>query len=108
MKLLEEPFELIRTSRKTVEVRLNDDKRKKISAGDVIVFTSISSGETLEVQVLGVRSFATFDELFDSYDVERFGEDVDSLPKRIRSIFSDNDERRFGVLAIEIELVLGT
>nr|WP_300980074.1 ASCH domain-containing protein [Mesotoga sp.] len=108
MKLLEEPFELIRTSRKTVEVRLNDDKRKKISAGDVIVFTSISSGETLEVQVLGVRSFATFDELFDSYDVERFGEDVDSLLKRIRSIFSDNDERRFGVLAIEIELVLGT
>gem|GEM_PF-5509745 len=47
MKLLEEPFELIRTSRKTFEVRLNDDKRKKISAGDVIVSTKISSGETL-------------------------------------------------------------
>ena len=47
MKLLEEPFELIRTSRKTFEVRLNDDKRKKISAGDVIVFTKTSSGETL-------------------------------------------------------------
>jgi len=60
------------------------------------------------VQVLGVRSFATFEKLFDSYDVERTGEGVDSLPKRIRSIFSDNDERRFGVLAIEIELVLGT
>ena len=48
------------------------------------------------------------EKLFDSYDVERPGEGVDSLPKRIRSIFSDNDERRFGVLAIEIELVLGT
>jgi len=47
MKLLEEPFELIRTSRKTFEVRLNHDKRKKISAGDVIVLTKISSGETL-------------------------------------------------------------
>lgn len=60
------------------------------------------------MQVLGVRSFATFEKLFDSYDIERPGEDVDSLPKGIRSIFSDNDEQRFGVLAIEIELVLGT
>ena len=32
-----EPFEMIRSGKKTIELRLNDEKRKTISVGDTIV-----------------------------------------------------------------------
>ena len=41
MGLYEEPFQSIKAERKTIEVRLNDDKRKKLRVGDQIVFTKL-------------------------------------------------------------------
>lgn len=38
MRLLEEPFELIKAGKKIIEIRLNDEKRQKVSIGDEIVF----------------------------------------------------------------------
>lgn len=45
MKLNVEPFEAIRNHRKTVEIRLNDEKRQKVKIGDTIVFTNIDDSE---------------------------------------------------------------
>ncbi len=39
MHLADLPFEQIRSGKKTVEVRLYDEKRRAIREGDVIVFT---------------------------------------------------------------------
>lgn len=43
MKLVDAPFELIRSGQKTIELRLNDEKRQIIKIGDFIVFTQSSS-----------------------------------------------------------------
>ncbi len=40
MKLCPEPFEMVYSGEKTIELRLNDDKRKVISIGDTIIFTN--------------------------------------------------------------------
>lgn len=45
MKLYVEPFEAVRNNRKTIEIRLNDEKRQSIKIGDTIVFTNIESPE---------------------------------------------------------------
>lgn len=45
MKLNAEPFEAIRNHKKTVEIRLNDEKRQKVKIGDTIVFTNIDDSE---------------------------------------------------------------
>ncbi|MEJ7293843.1 hypothetical protein WL279_12370, partial [Staphylococcus epidermidis] len=37
MKLYVEPFEAVRNNRKTIEIRLNDEKRQYIKIGDTIV-----------------------------------------------------------------------
>ena len=51
MKLYSVPFKKIKDGTKTIEMRLNDDKRKLINIGDTIEFKNIESGETLLVEV---------------------------------------------------------
>ena len=50
MKLNVEPFEAIRNHKKTVEIRLNDEKRQKVKIGDTIVFTNIDDSRKNESQ----------------------------------------------------------
>ena len=38
MNLDSNPFEMIKNGTKTIELRLNDDKRRKIKVGDYIIF----------------------------------------------------------------------
>ena len=40
MNLNPEPFEMIRSGEKTIELRLNDEKRKAIGVGDTKVFSN--------------------------------------------------------------------
>lgn len=44
MRLYEEPFRLVSNSTKTVEVRLNDEKRQAVQIGDFIEFTNLATG----------------------------------------------------------------
>lgn len=46
MNLNRQPFDMIKSGRKTIELRLNDEKRKNIMAGDRISFTS-PDGDTM-------------------------------------------------------------
>ena len=39
LRLNKEPFESIKAKTKTIEMRLYDDKRKKIQVGDIIIFS---------------------------------------------------------------------
>ena len=45
MNLCPEPFEMIRTGQKTIELRLNDEKRQKIQIGDTIEFSQTETRE---------------------------------------------------------------
>ena len=52
MKLYESPFEKIKSGRKTIELRLYDEKRQKVEEGDTITFTNTVNGEKLRNMVL--------------------------------------------------------
>ena len=43
MKLVQHPFEMIRSGQKTIEIRLNDEKRQRIKLDDYIEFTQIET-----------------------------------------------------------------
>ena len=45
MKLQNDPFTKIKNKTKTIEMRLNDEKRRKIKIHDLIEFTNIKTGE---------------------------------------------------------------
>lgn len=57
MGLYKEYFKAIKEGRKTVEVRLNDENRRRIKVGDTIEFISVpEQNETLKVQVLELKN----------------------------------------------------
>ena len=65
MHLDPDAFERMEDEQKTVELRLYDEKRRRIQAGDVIRFESTDDDtDVLFARVTGMRFFASFDELY--------------------------------------------
>ena len=64
MKLQNDPFTKIKNKTKTIEMRLNDEKRRKIKIHDLIEFTNIKTGEKLFTKVINLHYYNDFDELY--------------------------------------------
>lgn len=107
MNLYNEPFEMIKNGEKTIELRLFDEKRKKISVGDNIIFENNNTKETLTVKVINLYIFDSFKELYDSLPVYkcgyRIGETANSSDMDI--YYSKEKQSKYGVVGIEIELI---
>ncbi len=66
MKLQRDPFEKIRQGKKTVELRLYDEKRQGVQMGDEIEFTDLTEpSRKLLTKVLRLHLFDSFEELKD-------------------------------------------
>lgn len=95
----------ILSGRKSIEVRLNDDKRKQIQIGDTIEFTNSLDHSVVSTKVVDMSVFGTFKELVDKYSVSEFGfDDRDVLLDTIYRFYSKEDEARLGVVGIHIVL----
>ncbi|MBR4727608.1 MAG: DUF3850 domain-containing protein, partial [Clostridia bacterium] len=65
MHLVPAPFEKIERGEKTIEIRLNDEKRRQIRVGDAIRFEEIGGWEdVLYVEVTALHAFDSFAALF--------------------------------------------
>ena len=108
MKLHSAPFEKIKNGEKTIELRLFDEKRQQINAGDQIVFTNNATGETLQAQVVKLHCFDSFEALYQSLPLLKCGytaEDVDSAhPSDMEQYYSAEEQRKYGVVGIEISV----
>jgi len=106
MNLHNEPFSLVLSEKKTVEMRLNKNGRENISKGDTIVFTN-QNGDKLKVLVVNIFKFPSFAELYKSYPKERLGylPNEDANPSDMLKYYSEDDIVKYGVLAIEIKLI---
>ncbi len=107
MKLATEPYNNIASGKKVIESRLFDEKRQQISIGDQIVFSENENPEsTVTTVVKGLLRYQTFKELFADHDPSLFGEDSrDFLLTQIKSFYSDEDEQKYGVIGVRLELV---
>ena len=107
MKLKNEPFIMMESGIKTIEMRLYDEKRKNIQIGDEIEFSNVTTGKTLRVKVLNLHLFKNFDELYNNFDKEKLGYHKDDLakPTDMSQFYSDEEIKQYGVVGIEIELI---
>ena len=65
MKLQSEPFHKIKNGRKTIELRLNDEKRQQVRVGDFIEFSQMDAPlQKLTVRVIALHHFNSFAELY--------------------------------------------
>lgn len=108
MHLNHEPFMSIKDGTKTIEVRLNDVKRSQLQIGDEIIFTDLLTHEKLTTNVIKLETFSTFKELFEKYSGKVIGSSekktIIELDNENTKIYSRYQERKYGALAIKIEL----
>lgn len=107
MNLNSEPFEMIKSGVKTIELRLCDEKRQKIKIGDEIEFTDVKdSNKKLIVSVAALHKFASFAELYKNLPLLKCGythEDVfTAKPEDMELYYSKEKQLKYGVLGIEI------
>ncbi len=108
MNLEKDYFQKIKKGEKTIEIRLFDEKRQQIEVGDYIDFyLRPKLEETVSAKVINLYRADFFEELFMNIEFEKcgLGEDVFLGLDLIYKFYSIEDEKKYGVLAIEFELV---
>lgn len=108
MKLHPSPFEMIKSGKKTIELRLFDEKRQLLRVGDIIVFTNTATGETLQATILKLHRFDSFADLYRSLPLLQCGYTQDDIatahPSDMEAYYSAEEQSQYGVVGIEIIL----
>ena len=109
MQLQPSPFEMIRNGTKTIELRLFDEKRKKIRIGDTIIFTNTASKEALKVKVLELLVFDSFKVLYSRLPLLDCGytkDDIDTAsPDDMNAYYPEELQKKYGVVGIKVALL---
>ena len=105
MNLNNEPFNRIKAGTKTIEMRLNDEKRQLLKEKDLIEFTNRTTLETILVEIVKLYKYASFEELYKHFDKVALGYDKDEIanPKDMEKYYSKEEQEKYGVLGIEIK-----
>ena len=107
MKLQNDPFIKIKNKTKTIEMRVYDEKRRKINVEDLIEFTNINTKEKMLVKVKNIYLYKDFDELYKNHDKVSIGYEQNDIanPNDTSIYYNEEDIKENGVVGIEIELV---
>ena len=68
MKLNNGPFKRIKNGTKTIELRLNDEKRQLLKIKDLIEFTNRTNNEKMLVEITNLYHYPSFKELYKHFD----------------------------------------
>jgi len=107
MKLSTEPFEKISSGAKVIESRLYDEKRQQITLGDEIEFSENNNPKSkVGTRVIGLLRYQSFESLFADHEPSLFGEESRKfLLNQIKQFYSTEDEQKYGVVGIRIEVI---
>lgn len=109
MNLNNQPFEMIKSGEKTIELRLNDLKRSQIKMDDYIIFTNILDQRKLIVKVMNLYHFTSFDELYLRLSLNRIGYSDHELAHAkaddMLLYYTKEQQLQYGVLGIEVKFI---
>lgn len=109
MRLNPAPFRMIRSGEKTIELRLYDEKRRRIAVGDTITFTETDTGAKMRVTVTALHVFPSFAELYRALPLTKCGyteaEQKAACPDDMLAYYSAEQQRQYGVVGIEVARV---
>ena len=106
MNLVPSAFVKIADGNKTIELRLNDEKRQQINVGDTIIFNNISAKDIIRAQVVRLHKFSDFEELYKALPLEKCGYTVAELDTAhytdMEQYYSKEQIKKYGALGIEL------
>lgn len=107
MKLQEKYFNYIKYGTKEYEIRLNDEKRKKIKKGDLIEFQKEPlKEEKIIYEVEDLLYFNNFGELINNIDIKFLASSEESTKDFLNSLncfYTIDDQNKYGVVAIKLK-----
>ncbi|MFD1393922.1 ASCH domain-containing protein [Lacticaseibacillus jixianensis] len=108
MAITHDQFKLIQAGTKTIEVRLNDAKRRALRPGNHITFNDLEDGSRLRVAVAAIDHFPSFAALYTAYPGLQVGaaahDSVAKMTKDTYQHYTPAQEQANGVLAIHLAL----
>lgn len=107
MNLNNNPFNHIKDGTKTIELRLNDEKRQLLKEKDLIEFTNKTTLEVIMVEIVRLYKYSNFDELYKYFDKISLGYDKDGIanPKDMEKYYSKEVQDKYGVIGIEVRVI---
>ncbi len=106
MNLNDRPFEMIKNGEKAIELRLYDEKRRKINVGDTICFKTKT--DKLTAIVKSLHTFRNFKELYVALPLDKCGYTADELatasPDDMLEYYTKEQIEKYGVVGIEVEV----
>ena len=110
MKLTPDAFRMIENGLKTVELRLYDEKRQKIKAGDIIRFENTDDDEdVIHTEVLELYIFDSFKELYAKLPLLDCGytkQNIDcASPEDMDKYYSREEQEKYKAVGIRLELI---
>lgn len=104
MHLDKKYFDLINENKKNIEIRLLDEKRKKISINDTICFVNKDDhDDTITVKIDSINSYKSFKELFTHSNHKELlwlSTSINSMVDEMHKIYPPSLEEKYGVLKI--------
>lgn len=110
MHLAPEPYALLASGEKTVELRLYDEKRRQLRVGDEIQFLCTEDGHPpLHVRVKAIYLFRDFGELYETLPLLNCGYTRQTLPsaspRDMEVYYTPEQQARYGVMGIVCKLL---
>ncbi|MCI8548349.1 MAG: ASCH domain-containing protein [Bacilli bacterium] len=107
MNLNNNPFNLIKNGTKTIELRLNDEKRQLLKENDFIEFTNRVTLEKIIVKIEGLYKYSNFKELYKHFDKIAIGYDKYDIanPKDMEKYYSKEEQDKYGVIGIKVRVI---
>ena len=105
LNVKEKYYNMLKSGTKTIELRLFDEKRKRIEVGDIIEFSNNSDADDkFMVQVINLHKAINFVELCKNINCRNAGfASNDELIDVLEEFYSKDRQREFGVVGIEIQ-----
>lgn len=107
MNLNNGPFNRIKMGQKTIELRLNDEKRQLLKENDLIEFTNRETLDVIMVEVVRLYKYSNFEELYKHFNKIAMGYDKEDIanPKDMEKYYSKEEQDKYGVIGIEIRVL---
>ena len=100
-------FEIVKNGKNDIEVRINDEKRRKLNVGDTLIFLKRpNDDEEIRAKVVSLEYYDYFHNLVDNYDMERIylkEYTKEQYLEEMKKFYTLEEQRDNGVVAIIFE-----
>ena len=107
MKVQTKYYNLLKSGKKVVELRLFDEKRQQIKIGDEIAFSNLSdTNDSFVARVINLHRAENFDKLCQIITPAQAGfTSKEELITVLQEFYTPDSQQKYGVLGIEIQKI---